>query len=280
MVAHLRKRLQKRVQPALQYLTAGVEGLRHSHLFDTVERFCLFIGYPRSGHSLVGSLLDAHPDVVLAHELDALRYVAAGYHRNQLYWMILRRDAEFTRSGRRWTEFDYSVPGQWQGRYERLRIIGDKKGGSTTFTLGQSPELLDRLARVIATEVRLIHVTRNPFDNIATMSRRSHRTLEESRDQYFALCETVQHLKMKAAPGSVIDVRHETLIHDPRGILRSLCADLGLPATEEYLDACAAVVAPNPHLSRHEFLWTEELIGSLEKKMAAFSFLDGYSFGR
>jgi hypothetical protein len=258
----------------------GAEGLRHSHLFDTVERFCLFIGYPRSGHSLVGSLLDAHPDVVLAHELDALRYVAAGYRRNQLYWMILRRDAEFTRSGRRWTEFDYSVPGQWQGRYERLRIIGDKKGGSTTLRLGQRPELLDRLARVVAADVRLIHVIRNPFDNIATMSRRSHRTLEESRDQYFALCETIQHIKTKAAPGSVIDVRHEGLIHDPRECLRSLCSDLGLAASGEYLDACAAVVAPNPHLSRNEAPWSEELIASVAEKMAAFSFLDGYAFNR
>ncbi len=97
--------VRKRLQPAMEYVPATLGGLRHAKTFDTVERFCLFIGYPRSGHSLVGSLLDAHPNVVLAHELDALRYVAAGYRRKQLYWMILRRDAEFTRSGRRWTGF-------------------------------------------------------------------------------------------------------------------------------------------------------------------------------
>ncbi len=26
----------------------------------------MFIGYPRSGHSLVGSLLDAHPNIIVA----------------------------------------------------------------------------------------------------------------------------------------------------------------------------------------------------------------------
>ena len=171
-MTRLTRRVRKQLQPAMEYVPATLGGLRHAKTFDTVERFCLFIGYPRSGHSLVGSLLDAHPDVVLAHELDALKYVAAGYRRKQLYWMILRRDAEFTRSGRRWTGFDYAVEGQWQGRYERLQVIGDKKGGVSTFRLGARPELLDRLRRVVGAEVRLIHVVRNPFDNIATMSRR------------------------------------------------------------------------------------------------------------
>jgi hypothetical protein len=41
-----------------------------------VRSFCLFIGYPRSGHSLVGSLLDAHPDIAIAHEVNVLGLVA------------------------------------------------------------------------------------------------------------------------------------------------------------------------------------------------------------
>ena len=214
---HLARRLNKRLRPALYFVPSWVRSLGQSSLFDNVEAFCLFIGYPRSGHSLVGSLLDAHPNVVLAHELDALRYVAAGYRRHQLYWMILRRDAEFTRSGRRWTEFDYSVPGQWQGRFEQLQIIGDKKGGATTFMLEQHPELIDRLKRTVGTDVRLIHVVRNPYDNIATMSKRTNRTLSVASDRYFELCRTAEKLKHRYG-GSMIDVRHEALIADPRRV--------------------------------------------------------------
>lgn len=262
----------------MYFVPSWLGGLGRSSLFDTVDGFCLFIGYPRSGHSLVGSLLNAHPHVVLSHELDALQYVAAGYRRHQLYWMILRRDAEFTRSGRLWTEFDYSVAGQWQGRFERLRIIGDKKGGATTFTLQRYPELLDRLERIVGTDVRLIHVVRNPFDNIATMSKRTHRTLEVSSDRYFALCRTTENLRPKVRPGSVIDVRHEALIADPRACLRSICASLGLSVSDEYLSACAAIVFPTPHLSRHDVSWTDDLIRSVEERMAEFPFLEGYSF--
>ena len=46
-------------------------------LLDDVKTLCLFIGYQRSGHSLVGSLLDAHPRMAIAHELDALFYLKA-----------------------------------------------------------------------------------------------------------------------------------------------------------------------------------------------------------
>ncbi len=45
-------------------------------IFADLERFWSFIGYPRSGHSLIGSLINAHPDVVVCHELDTL-----GTHR-------------------------------------------------------------------------------------------------------------------------------------------------------------------------------------------------------
>ena len=33
----------------------------HEHTFDHVSALLLFIGYPRSAHSLVGSIIDAHP---------------------------------------------------------------------------------------------------------------------------------------------------------------------------------------------------------------------------
>lgn len=266
--------MSKRLRPALDYAPSFVGGLGAPDRYDAVEMFCLFVGYPRSGHSLVGSLLNAHPDIVVSHELDALRYVGAGYRRNQLYWLILRRDAEFTKAGNKWRKFDYAVPGQWQGRYRRLRVIGDKKGGVTTHRLAEQPELLDRLARVVGVDVRVIHVIRNPFDNIATMSKRSHQTLEASSLDYFELCEIIERIRKK---GSVIDVRHESLVSDPKVFLSSLCSDLGLSLDADYLSACADIVYERPHQSRHEVSWDNELMRSVQERMAGFGFLDGYS---
>ena len=42
-------------------------------LYDGIQTFVLFIGYGRSGHSLVAAILDAHPKIVIAHEFDVSR---------------------------------------------------------------------------------------------------------------------------------------------------------------------------------------------------------------
>ena len=48
---------EQRGSPAL---TQGV--------INHIKKFILFIGYPRSGHSIMGSLMDAHPHMVIAYE--------------------------------------------------------------------------------------------------------------------------------------------------------------------------------------------------------------------
>lgn len=237
----------------------------------------MFIGYPRSGHSLVGSLLDAHPDAVIAHELGALPYVQRGASRNQLYWLILDADRRFTKSGRVWTEFTYAVPGQWQGRFRRLRVIGDKKGGNTTLALGEDPSLLQAVADVVGDKMVLIHVVRNPFDNIATMHRRGFGTLDECADSYFSRCvinDSVRHTDGV----TVLDVRHEDVVENPSAQLGRLCSSLGLSTTTDYLADCASTVHAAPHRSRTEVTWPSETSDRVSQGILDFDFLDGYSF--
>ena len=44
------------------YLASMPQGSDDRALFDDLKTYCMFLGYPRSGHSLIGALLDAHPD--------------------------------------------------------------------------------------------------------------------------------------------------------------------------------------------------------------------------
>jgi hypothetical protein len=258
---------------------ATVRAPRDRKSFETIEAYCMFIGYPRSGHSLVGSLLDAHPEIVIAHELDALKYLHTGLiGREQLFSLLLKKDKGFTEQGRLWTYgFDYSVPGQWQGHFTQLRVIGDKKGGATTRRLARDPMLLARLRSTVGMKIHAIHVMRNPFDNIASMHRRGSTTLKESRDAYFSLCAANEALRRDPSI-CVFDVRHEDLITEPKVVLTDLCAFLGLESTDAYLDACAAVVYPQPHRSRVDVDWPLGLRGEVQQAIDASSFLRGYAF--
>ncbi len=257
-----------------------VTGIRSRRSFADVETFAMFVGASRSGHSLVGSLLNAHPEVVIAHQLHALRYLAAGFRRIQLFGMILRTDRRYGRRGRISNKgrFNYAVPGQWQGCYTRLRVIGDKRGASSTELLDQRPELLERLRSVVDVPVRIVHVVRNPFDNISTMAVRFHIELPAAADRYFALLDVTAAVKATAGDGEWLDLRHEDMIADPVTWLPRLCSFVGVTAGDDYVRDCASIIYKRPHQSRHEAPWTDELVGMVERRMAAFSFLEGYRF--
>jgi hypothetical protein len=257
---------------------AACAGFRRRRLFSEVRCYCMFVGYPRSGHSLVGSLLNAHRHIVLAHELDALGYLEAGFGKNQLFSLIVRKDATFARHGRSWSGYDYAVPGQWQGRFERLRVIGDKKGSASIARIRQDPTVLDNLRRTVEVPVKIIHVIRNPFDNIATMSNKGYGSVGSAVDAYFSMCEVVAETHQRVDDRDAIDVRYEGLIHDPKETLSGLCEFLGLGAPPDYLSDCARVIFPTPRRTRESVRWSPELVRVVEKKMATFSFLDGYSF--
>ncbi len=256
------------------------EGIRQYRHFSEVEAFALFIGYPRSGHSLIGSLLNAHPDVVIAHELNVCRFVHQGFHRLSLFGSIFERDRAFGSIGRRWNEYEYVVPDQFQGRVRHLRVIGDKRGSTTTRWLRREPELLDRLRRVVRAPLRMLHVTRNPFDNIATMSSRAGDPIGIAIDHFDSLCRGVASIRARLDPGEMLDVRYEDFVRDPRTALTGLCRFLDLEHPEAYLEACASLVWPSGSQSRQRIEWNDEDRARVDAIIEAHSVFEGYSFER
>jgi len=120
---------------------------------NELKCFCLFVGYPRSGSSMIGSLIDAHPDAVIAHELHALRFVRYGFSKNQLFYLLLEQSERFLNLGSTWSGYSYRVPNQFNGRYRHLIVIGDKKAGDTAFFLYLYPNLLEKLKREVGVPV-------------------------------------------------------------------------------------------------------------------------------
>lgn len=256
-----------------------VEAWRERRLFARVESFCMFIGYPRSGHSLVGALLDAHPEAVIAHELGALALFEQGMGRRDVYRRILQNAHEFAASGASPRPgYELMVPGGSQGRYTRLRVIGDKLGGESTRLLARDPDLLARLERRFRVPVRAIHVVRNPYDNIATLHRwRRNKGIKKLMPRHFALVKANDKLRRRLGD-RVMDVRHEDFVAHPRERLADLCRFVGLEPSSDYLEACARIVFASPHQSRHEVEWPPKLRAKVDNRIARYDFLAGYSF--
>ncbi|HEY7523121.1 MAG TPA: sulfotransferase [Candidatus Limnocylindrales bacterium] len=284
-LARVKQRL--RDSPAIdawRFATSLVAAARRRSDLRGAEGYCLFIGHGRSGHSIVGSLLDAHPEAVVSDELDAVRYVALGFRRDQVLALSLDKSERLARglrrkAGRGGTTYSYLVPGWANGRYDRLRVVGDSAAGTTVHRMHANPELLDRIDRRMARlRVRYIHVARNPFDNISTMTIRRGRDLDDAIRAYFADCDALVEIRRRIGHDRLHDLRHEDLIADPRGRLAELCRFVGLEAPGEYLEACAGILFASPSRSRDSVAWSPDRKERVEREIGRFDFLAGYSF--
>ncbi|RKQ96838.1 sulfotransferase family protein [Kushneria sinocarnis] len=242
-------------------------------------RFVFFVGYSRSGHSLVGSLLDAHPAVVIAHEMHALKHFHHGHDFERVVRAIKLNAMLFDYLGREYTGYDYQVPNQYQGRYEQLTVAGDKKGNGTLRLLRRHPELIDRLDSLLPVPFEFIHVIRNPWDNIATRARRTHTSLDAAARGYFANTDLMAQLKARY-PDRVRDVYLDDLIADPRRELRALLEALGCtPVSDRYLDDCASIVFQKPSRTGDQVSWPPELADEVEGYLSRHDFLRRFAAG-
>lgn len=253
------------------------------------EHFVLFIGSTRSGHSLVGALVDAHRHAVIAHEVDVFAVPRARggtvglrfADRGTLFDALLvgaSRHHDRGHVGHRIRpdgssyEVSYAVPNQHQGRYDTLRVLGNKQGQSTATALQRRPDALELLHEQVRVPLRLIHVIRNPFDNIATLSSvHGHR----SAVRYFDRCAGADVAKASRWP--VLDVYLEQFIASPQRELARICDFLDLDAPPDYLDDCASIVMDQPSESRTTRVWTEGDVRFIRRRMAQHDWLEPYA---
>ena len=253
--------------------------------FSRPQAFCLFAGYPRSGHTLIGALLNAHPEMLIAHELNVLKYVKRDYDRDTLYAKLVGRDKWFAARGNVWTGYSYKVPGQWQGRFTELKVIGDKRGGRTSRELYHNPELLDRLQETVDIPLKIIHIIRNPFDNIATRARGGNyynrevnrEGLQREIERHFKEVEAIDHIR-KENKHEIYELRHEDFIEDPGKHLADMCHFLGVEPYPDYIDACLSILRKSTHKSRHKIEWDQQSIDTIYEHSKKYDFLQNYSF--
>ncbi len=162
--------------------------------FNDIHTMALVSYFPRSGSSLLGYLLTAHPNMIVANEpaqpgerlyekvpfMVLLNYI--------LYMDRVRyEDAEKIRSLRTLEEalgsnnavkrfYDQQeryifVPNQWQARCESLKVIGVKNSLPLAESLsaeGVLQKLKENLKRFKIRRLRFIFTVRNPYDMITT----------------------------------------------------------------------------------------------------------------
>lgn len=272
-----------------------------------VKRFLFFVGYARSGHSIIASMLDAHPNVVIAHEYSLFYQwqMEPELHSNKS-WLFntLYENSQYNmRQGLRNKNaknkgYSLSMPGLWQGKYDKyIDVIGDKAGGMTAQVYRRSHSEFISLYHQLENSlgklpISVIHVLRNPYDNIATMLLyNQHQKLNASiinkyeNDEalthqiisYFNQVKSVMDM-IERTPLKVLELHSVDMISDPKGTLQKACSFLQIHCTATYLHTCAKFTYTSESRSRELVHWTASNIELVAEKSQKFSSLLRYSF--
>ncbi|XP_058959851.2 uncharacterized protein [Pocillopora verrucosa] len=272
-------------------------------LYRNVESFVLFVGHPRSGHSLVAAILDSHSEIIISDEFNLL-YKFDSFFKNpsqtdderklRIFYDLHTRSRRQAMFGSRSSICDssvsycYNIKGGWQGSCKsKLKVIGDKKASETTALLHHEKGLHDlrKLEKVVGIPIKLINVIRNPFDNIATICRmrlrvnpRSHQIVRNTTaldfciNSYFKKVRTVQYLR-DLSHYQILNVYNRDLIANPRRTLQMLCDFVGVSCYSEFVELATRDLYSKSSRTRYLVEWSNKQKEKVMKEIQKYSSL-------
>lgn len=238
---------------------------------DRINTWLMFVGYGRSGHSFIGSALDAHPNICIAHEADAVRRSLVEFqNRQQLFEAIFSHNREIVALGRltdnRWGKpYRQYIEGQLKDDLSNVVVMGNKNGAIETGSSRR--EFEDRLRAFEAflgdkVRVKFLCVLRNPFD-VGMLSEEVFELLQFISNQYH---------------DRFMSLRHENFIKDPRHEISRVCRFLGVPVVESHLHQVASKAFREVHKARYKIDYSETQVASLQRSIDRHFLFQGYSF--
>ena len=268
------------------YWKSLILGLIYQKSFKNIRTYCMFVGYPRSGHSLIGALIDAHPNAIIGMQTDALGLFERGFIKKQILYLILKKSINFSVVHKnKWSGYSYHIPDSHQGRFTELLVIGDKQGAVSSRRIRNNPPLLSLFLSMIGYQIKMLHIVRNPFDVISTMYTRNlkegkdfDRGLLEDRISAFFLNADINNILLNDPKLSIKTVFHESFIKDAKKEFSGILTYLNLEITNDFIEKCISIIYKEPHKSRLDILWPEDLKKFVGNKIKLYPFLKHYEF--
>ena len=273
---------------------------------EGIKTYVFFVGISRSGHSIVAALLDSHPHIVISNELDVFDCVLndSSVSKASLYNRIWNQSYRKARTTLHNTGKGYSlaIDGLYQGAYQSyIDVIGDKHGGMAAKAFLANDKLfqnrLNKLRILVKRPIKMIHVIRNPYDNIATMAiyrhfkqdradisaaKKNNKTinpkpglLDKVTDYYFNLYQGAEMMRQKFNLDTM-DVHGKDLIANPRVMINKMCDFLQVPCSDDYLNIVSNKIFSSESKTRYNVKWTDEDIAKIKRNILKYDNLRQY----
>jgi len=186
---------------------------------NTGENFLFIIGMPRSGTTLLESLLSMHYQINPGDELPHMNYICSKE-------LIL--------------QYDYILPIPTN----LLSIIANYYVDKTLNLIPKNGKLIDKLPhnfkwvpviKAIFPKANILHISRDPIDNCWSLFRENFNNNNHPYSyrldllgEYYAKYQELMSFYSKNGDFNIIDVKYEDLVDNPIGITKSIFNKIGL----------------------------------------------------
>jgi len=240
-----------------------------SHLF--------IVGCPRSGTTLVQSLLSAHTDVAAfteSHLFDVL-YCKRGYFRDAIYFKVRCRLKAFCQEN----DLEFNMPIECitypQISSYFLSLFNQKNDKSIILEKTPSNVFYIKNIQSLIKGARFIHVHRNSEDTIASLYNVHQRysewggslTIEQTVDKYLRYHnESIGYMNQHIH----YHLDYDMLVKNPEKELVKLCNWYNMPFQEKMLE----LYSKQGHLIRDGEVWKRRVRCPIYKSSSYFSLFD------
>lgn len=297
----LRDKLKRIIHSSIAPIYNYEYRLNRRH-FRHLQTICLALGFAKSANQILAGALTAHPSMAMPSQINALEgwwNHLSIYGEFLAYKMLLSDILKLDRrlSSNKVVYADKklkfpTIPHQWQGRFERMTVIGDCSPITNTKILmkkaykgiGGKCMGLKVFQTYIELPLKVIFFVYNPYDLVATGIIRPPFMAE--REKLFEIM--VHRLKVGCMRGSIlldnipsqqVYIWHlEDYIVSPRSKLSELCSFLGVEPTQAYLEACTEAFPKQLHKARHRIDWPKKYKVQVAEVIKQYDFLSDYDW--
>ncbi len=196
-----------------------------------IKQLVLFVGHAHSGHSIIGSILDAHNQIALANEVNIVKLIHE-YELTKveiesvlLHYSLLNGDQHSWHN----SEYVYKIENSLQGKTKNPTIIGDKKAGGTTRIFYNHPQLIDKIMKLYGDELKFIFVERNPVDIVAAYSYYMKQPPSQFHvDRFNENLNTVKLIQSTVQNHQYLKIEQEIFIKKPYEVVVKLLEFLNI----------------------------------------------------